>query len=483
MASVKERKKTLKLTLPIQKGSALSPPVEKLDGVTSPSVANVDGVTSHPVENVDGVTSPSVANVDGVTSHPVENVDGVTSPPVENVDSVTSPPVANVDGVTSPPVANVDGVTSPPVANVDGVTSHPVENVDGVTSPVANVDGVTSPPFANIDGVTFPPVANVDGVTSHPVANVDGVTSLGANVDDFTGQEEDLTAPDKGKTRVTWIGHATLLVEFDGITVLTDPVFGSHAAPRQLSIMPYKRYRPAACQVVDIPHLDAVIISHDHYDHLETNAVLAIHARFPDVHWFVALSTKEWLVKKGCTAENITELEWWQEATYGKIRFVCTPSQHWCQRSPFDLNSRLWCSWLIQGPTQTFYFAGDTGYFEPLFKAIGERYKKIHLAAIPIGAYNPRFITEYQHVDPEEAVLIHEDIKSDTSIGIHWGTFQLTNEHYLEPPHRLKKAMKDRNLDPNKFVCLNIGETWIVGDDREEPNFMKENVKITTEDS
>lgn len=288
-----------------------------------------------------------------------------------------------------------------------------------------------------------------------------------------------LKNPPAGKIQVTWIGHATVYVQFDGISLLTDPVFGEWCGPwiAEKLHLAYKRYRRVPCEIRDLPTIDAVLISHNHYDHLEQSAVREISTLFNNAKWFVTLEQKQFLVENGVEDQQIVELDWWQEKTL-KINekdftFICTPSQHWCQRWLFDMNKVLWCSWVIKGPTNSFYFPGDTGYFEELFKEIGKKYGPFDLAAIPIGAYEPRFITKFQHVDPEEAVKIHKDIGSKQSIGIHWGTFELTNEFYAEPPQKVEEEMKKRELDPKMFVSLCHGETWCVGDDREPPPFMK----------
>ncbi|XP_045192292.2 N-acyl-phosphatidylethanolamine-hydrolyzing phospholipase D-like isoform X2 [Mercenaria mercenaria] len=279
----------------------------------------------------------------------------------------------------------------------------------------------------------------------------------------------------KDKIQVTWIGHATVLVQFDGITILSDPVFLNYCGPNALTA--YRRYRKAACEIKDILVLDAVIISHNHYDHLEKDAVREIASKFPHVKWFVALKQKDWIVDQGASAENVHEFNWWEEQSirFSKedFTFVCTPTQHWCARLPtVDDNKVLWCSWVIKGPTKSYYFAGDTGYYDKLFQAIGNKYGPFDLAAIPIGAYEPRYITEYQHVDPEEAVKIHQDLKSKQSVGMHWGTFELTNEFFAEPPQKVEEEMKKKDLSPNKFISLCHGETWCVGDERQEPPFM-----------
>lgn len=157
--------------------------------------------------------------------------------------------------------------------------------------------------------------------------------------------ESKLFSPPQDKIQVTWIGHATVLVQFDGISILSDPVFREFCGPGGvLKSAGYWRYRKAACRIMDIPKLDAVIISHDHYDHLENVAVTEIAERFPHVMWFVTRDQKDWMISKGANPDNVIELDWWEGET-DKIKingrdfkFICTPTQHWCQRKPFDMN-------------------------------------------------------------------------------------------------------------------------------------------------
>lgn len=227
--------------------------------------------------------------------------------------------------------------------------------------------------------------------------------------------------------RVTWLGHATVMVEMDELIFLTDPVFSSRASPSQ-RVGP-KRFRRAPCTVSELPPIDAVLISHNHYDHLDYNSVLALNERFgPELRWFVPLGLLDWMQKCGC--ENVIELDWWEENCvpgHDQVTFVFTPSQHWCKRTLMDDNKVLWGSWSVLGPWSRFFFAGDTGYC-PAFKEIGKRFGPFDLAAIPIGAYEPRWFMKYQHVDPEEAVRIHIDVQTRKSVAIHWGTFALANE-------------------------------------------------------
>ncbi|XP_030411949.1 N-acyl-phosphatidylethanolamine-hydrolyzing phospholipase D [Gopherus evgoodei] len=265
-----------------------------------------------------------------------------------------------------------------------------------------------------------------------------------------------------GKTgtgmRVTWLGHASVMVEMDGLVILTDPIFSQRASPAQF-VGP-KRFRGPPCTVDQLPKIDAVMISHTHYDHLDYNTVESLNKRFgTELRWFVPLGLLEWMQKCGC--ENVIELDWWEENCvpgHDAVTFVFTPSQHWCKRTATDDNKTLWGSWSVLGPWNRFFFAGDTGYCVA-FKEIGNRFGPFDLAAIPIGAYEPRWFMKYQHVNPEEAVRIHIDVQSKKSVAIHWGTFALANEYYLDPPVKLNEALERYGLKPEDFFVLNHGES------------------------
>lgn len=261
--------------------------------------------------------------------------------------------------------------------------------------------------------------------------------------------------------RVTWLGHATVLVEMDDLVVLTDPVFSQRASP--LQFVGPKRFRDPACTVAQLPRIHAVLISHTHYDHLDAGSVASLNERFGgDLRWFVPLGLLDWMQKCGC--ENVIELDWWEENCvpgHDEVTFVCTPSQHWCKRTPLDDNKALWGSWSVLGPCNRFFFAGDTGYCS-VFEEIGKRFGPFDLAAIPIGAYLPRNVMQSQHVDPEEAVRIHIDVQAKHSVAIHWGTFALAYEYYLEPPMKLKEAMERYGLSQEKFFVLKHGESRVL---------------------
>ncbi|XP_059153637.1 N-acyl-phosphatidylethanolamine-hydrolyzing phospholipase D-like [Physella acuta] len=261
--------------------------------------------------------------------------------------------------------------------------------------------------------------------------------------------------PDSG-IRHMWIGHATSLVQFEGVTFLTDPVFSLRCSPSQW-VGP-KRYRPTPCSVEELPKVDCVVISHNHYDHLDLETVYSLNKRFGDsLRWYVPVGLKSWMNSCGCT--NVVELSWWEEHTHESgVKFVSTPSQHWCKRTVWDDNKALWCSWCVIGSKNKFFFAGDTGYCN-IYKTIGKKYGPFSLATIPIGAYNPRWILAYQHVDPKEAVDIHCDINCKTSIGIHWGTFPMgAKEFYLEPRDKVKEELKIRDMELSSFITVAHGE-------------------------
>ncbi|RWS11168.1 N-acyl-phosphatidylethanolamine-hydrolyzing phospholipase D-like protein, partial [Dinothrombium tinctorium] len=271
--------------------------------------------------------------------------------------------------------------------------------------------------------------------------------------------------PNENELQITWLGHATVVVQMDNVTFITDPIFSERASPSQ--VIGPRRYREPPCTIHDLPsNLDAVVISHNHYDHLDLNTVTMLNARYGvELRWFVPLGLKSWFDQVGI--DNVIELDWWEENCVpdkNDVSFVFTPSQHWSKRTLSDDNKSLWGSWTIIGPRHRFYFAGDTGYC-PVFKEIGHLYGPFSVAAIPIGAYEPRWFMKYQHINPEEAVLIHEDIKSKFSIGVHWGTFSLANEYYLDPPVKLRDALEAKKLSLDSFVTFKHGETRVVKSD------------------
>ncbi|KAM4676776.1 N-acyl-phosphatidylethanolamine-hydrolyzing phospholipase D isoform 2-T2 [Discoglossus pictus] len=271
-------------------------------------------------------------------------------------------------------------------------------------------------------------------------------------------RNSELAGKTKNGIRVTWLGHASVMVEMDELIFLTDPVFSQRASP--IGFLGPKRFRGPPCTVAQLPKIDAVVISHNHYDHLDCNTVYALNERFgTELRWFVPLGLLNWMQSCGC--ENVIELDWWEQNCvpgHDEVTFVFTPAQHWCKRTPFDDNKVLWGSWSVLGPSNRFFFAGDTGYCAA-FEQIGKRFGPFDIAAIPIGAYEPRWFMKSQHVDPEEAVRIHADVRAKKSVGVHWGTFALANEYYLDPPIKLSEALERYGLNQEDFFVLKHGES------------------------
>ncbi|MCP4298079.1 MAG: MBL fold metallo-hydrolase [Proteobacteria bacterium] len=259
----------------------------------------------------------------------------------------------------------------------------------------------------------------------------------------------------KGENSITWIGHATVLLRLEGLTLLTDPFFSQYAFPVQFSGP--ERVVPPGIKLEELPPIDIVVISHNHYDHLDQPAVTKLAKLQPDALFLVPLRLKEWFLDQGIT--NVEELDWWQEKSFRNWNIIATPTHHWSRRSLFDTNETLWSGWAIKNKEFSFFFPGDTGY-GPEFKKIGERLGPFDLAALPIGAYAPRWFMKSQHVNPEEAVKIHQDIGATSSLGIHWGTiYGLTDEPLDEPPQKLQEAIGKYQLEKGEFFILKHGES------------------------
>lgn len=290
---------------------------------------------------------------------------------------------------------------------------------------------------------------------------------------------EKLKNPDPKSIQILWIGHATVFVQMEGVNILCDPLFSERCSPtfkvagvELLKHFGYKRYRPVPCQIRDLPHVDVVLISHDHYDHLDTESIMGVKEKFPEAKYYVPMGLKEWFTTCGCVEANIEERKWWEEIQHPlpgqenqSLTFACTPAQHWCTRNGMlDQNKRLWCSWAVKGPTHSFYFGGDTGYNKIAFQQIGKKYGPFSLSALPIGAYEPRWYMHPQHVSPEESVEIHKEIRSKFSLGVHWGTFKQMGcfEFYLEPPKLVKDHLEKLNLPARSFRTINHGEIWAI---------------------
>ena len=263
---------------------------------------------------------------------------------------------------------------------------------------------------------------------------------------------------------VTWIGHATTLVQASGLNVLTDPIFSHRASPVQF--MGPQRAQSAGISLHELPRIDVVVISHNHYDHLDrlTIRALARQAGGPPL-FLVPLGIKAWLAKFDIT--RAVELDWWDCHEHAGVEFHFTPVQHWSARSLGDRNKTLWGGWAVFGGDCHWYFSGDTGYSAD-FVDTRERFAERQTAArgggfdvalIAVGACEPRWFMQPQHVDPAEAVQIHLDLGAKRSVGIHWGTFSLADEPLDHPIKALAAARAQQSIAEDVFFLMPIGAT------------------------
>jgi len=256
-------------------------------------------------------------------------------------------------------------------------------------------------------------------------------------------------------TTLTWLGHATFLLQVGGLNVLTDPHLSARASPFQ-TIGP-RRWMPPPLAMNELPHIDLVLLSHNHYDHLDAPTVARL-ARQPRgaPRFLVPLRLARWFTSRGI--RTVDQLDWWETLTHGEARLTFTPVQHWSARTTWDRDRTLWGGWRLDHPASSFFFAGDTGYSAD-FADIHARLGPVDLAALPIGAYEPRWFMQVMHVNPEEAVQIHLDLHARASVAMHWGTFVLTDEPLDEPPHRLRRALTAADLTERDFWIMRHGET------------------------
>lgn len=258
--------------------------------------------------------------------------------------------------------------------------------------------------------------------------------------------------------RISWLGHSTFLIQWRDVNILTDPIFGDRASP--LNFAGPKRYVRHVVDYRQLPEIDYVIISHNHYDHLNRAAV-DILGNGP--LYLVPLKLKTWFTEAGIDPARVQEMDWWDRADFVGARFQAQPSQHWTARGLFDRRKTLWVSWRIDladgQDSISLWFAGDTGYNDKQFKEIGAKAGPVDVALIPIGGYLPRDFMSPYHVNPEEAVRVHRDVGARHSIGMHWGTFPLTAEGPGDPPRELAAARTRLGVAAEDFTIMAVGET------------------------
>ncbi|MFE5125466.1 MBL fold metallo-hydrolase [Streptomyces sp. NPDC056669] len=264
-----------------------------------------------------------------------------------------------------------------------------------------------------------------------------------------------LPLPVPGRTAVTWAGHASWVVRIGGLTVLTDPVWS-----RRILGTP-ARVTPVGVRWEDLPPVDAVVISHNHYDHLDAPTVKRLPRATPV---FVPAGLAGWFRTRGFT--RVTELDWWEAAELpgedGPVRFDFVPAHHWSKRTLTDTCRSLWGGWVITAPGgRRVYFAGDTGYGH-WFRQIGRRYPGIDVALLPIGAYEPRWMLKGVHTDPEDAVRAHQDLGARVLAPMHWSTFLLAAEPPVEPLHRIRAAWEATGRPREELWDLPVGASRVL---------------------
>jgi len=263
---------------------------------------------------------------------------------------------------------------------------------------------------------------------------------------------------------ITWLGHVSMLLQVAGLNILIDPTlaecagpFGRLGAPRRV---------PAPLTPEQLPPIDVVLISHNHYDHLCDATIARLVAAGQSPHFYVPLGLGPWFTSRGM--DRVTELDWWHQAPLKEgVTLHFTPSQHWSRRTPWDTNASLWGGFMVEWARQTegeggepwrFLFPGDTGYSND-FKTIRERLGAVDFLALPIGAYLPRDFMKPMHVNPFDAVQLMLDLDAKQAMGVHWGTFLLTQEAFDHPPRDLAAALHDRGLPQERVWLMKHGET------------------------
>ena len=260
--------------------------------------------------------------------------------------------------------------------------------------------------------------------------------------------------PPEGTDTLSWIGHSTFLLRLPGLTVLTDPVFSKRCSPVQFAGP--KRVRDPGIALADLPKIDVILLSHNHYDHMDINALRELYRHSPDVQIVTTLGNTAYLAKKGIP--GAIELDWWQEETVHGARITATPARHFAARTLWDRNETLWGGMYLEYQGHKIFFAGDTGYTK-YFAEIRQRLGAPTLAMLPIGAYEPRWMMGPVHLNPADAVQAMLDLEAEKAVGIHFGTFQLTAEPIDAPLHDLKAAMLAADEPLERFFTLETGET------------------------
>jgi len=254
--------------------------------------------------------------------------------------------------------------------------------------------------------------------------------------------------------RITFVNHSTFLIQIDGLNILTDPIWSDRASP--FSWAGPKRLRPPGIRLEDLPKMDIILLSHNHYDHLNVSTLRWLYEKFhPRI--FTSLGVKVFLEKKKIF--GAVEMDWWNDVPINdNLKIACVPAQHFSGRGMFDRDATLWSGFVIRRKGESIYFVADTGYSESMFREIGKKFAPIKVAIIPIGAYKPRWFMSPIHTSPEESVKIHLDLRSQKSIASHFGTFPLGDDIREGALEDLNMAKQKFNLSPDAFLVMEEGK-------------------------
>lgn len=267
----------------------------------------------------------------------------------------------------------------------------------------------------------------------------------------------------RADTTATWLGHATMLWQIGGKNILVDPMFSERASP--VSFVGPARLTPLPMRLDALPHIDAVVISHNHYDHLDRTTVLALNRQKGGAPLFIVpLGMDIWLKREGIT--RVQALDWWQAHVLGDahidgVKISLVPAQHWSSRTLFDRSESLWGGFVVQHQGYSMYYSGDTGYSRD-FADISARFGPFDFAQIPVGCYEPRWFMGNQHVNEPEAIQIHRDVRSKFSVGVHWGTFRLCDDPIDQVLDEFPKAAQAAGLKAGEFVLPALGQTFVL---------------------
>ena len=262
--------------------------------------------------------------------------------------------------------------------------------------------------------------------------------------------------PTAQEIQYTFVNHSTFLIQHQGVNILTDPIWSERCSPFQFAGP--ARMRPPGIPFDNLPKIDVVLISHNHYDHLDENTVIEIQKKWAPL-FIVPLGLKKVMEKMTCT--RVFEIDWWESTNFDQLKIKAVPTNHFSSRGMFDRDVTLWAGYIIESNFKKMYFLGDGGYSD-IFKTIGEREGPFDLSFIPIGAYLPEWFMSPIHISPIQAIQVHQDVRSQKSIAMHFGTFPLAKDGPLRPPQELAKGLEEKGIAKESFMVPEEGQVLVL---------------------